>query len=34
MKLLSPEKKQKIADILIKLLADEHILYLKTRNAH
>ncbi|MFV0143412.1 MULTISPECIES: Dps family protein [Empedobacter] len=34
MKLLSSEKKQKIADILIKLLADEHILYLKTRNAH
>lgn len=34
MSLLSPEKKQKIADILIKLLADEHILYLKTRNAH
>lgn len=34
MKLLSPENKGKIADILIKLLADEHILYLKTRNAH
>ncbi|MEG1199281.1 MAG: ferritin-like domain-containing protein, partial [Algoriella sp.] len=34
MKLLSPENKKKIADILIKLLADEHILYLKTRNAH
>lgn len=34
MKLLTPEKKQKIADILIKLLADEHVLYLKTRNAH
>ena len=34
MKLLSPEMKQKIADTLTKLLADEHILYLKTRNAH
>lgn len=31
---LSPNQKQIIADILIKLLADEHLLYLKTRNAH
>lgn len=31
---LTANQKQEIAAILIKLLADEHILYLKTRNAH
>ena len=34
MKYLSTEQVQKITDILKQLLADETILYLKTRNAH
>jgi len=34
MKYLSTEQIQKITDILKQLLADETILYLKTRNAH
>ena len=31
---IKPENSVKVADILNKLLSDEHVLYIKTRNAH
>ena len=31
---IKPENSVKVADILNKLLSDEHVLYVKTRNAH
>lgn len=31
---IKPENTVKVADILNKLLSDEHVLYIKTRNAH
>ena len=31
---ISPQNTAKVADVLMKLLADENVLYLKTKNAH